>query len=149
MGKKSSTDKEEFYLSWSDDQKTFFAKKSTNSYLLLPENHMEIKVSHVSSVMGQCETVLENVKSHNSQALIQTVAGEVTEVGKNATGFLVGDQVVAFVQNRFVKSKVQVQEQSVIKIPTRNSSETAVVLSGGSRCTFYNLCNKKGVLKLP
>ncbi len=79
--------------------------------------------------MGESGTVLENVKSYNSRALIQVVVGVVTKVNEKSE-FRVGDQVLAFVQSKFVKTNVQVSLHSVLKIPAQNSSDIAAVLSG-------------------
>ncbi len=119
-----------FYFSWSDKLDVFFAKKLAKSRQKLPDQHVEIKISHVSSMLGECETILGNVKSHSSPAIMQAVVGEVTQVNECETELQAGDHVVGFIQSKWVGNRALVPLQSVLEKPPPCSSETAAVLSG-------------------
>ncbi len=123
----------EFYLSWSNQLKVFFAKKETKSQGELPVKHVEVKTLHTTSLIGQCRNILDNVKSYDSKAMTQTVVGVVTKVNECGSDIQVGDHVVGFLQSKWIKSSVLVPLQSVFKKPPQCLSENAAVLSGNDQ----------------
>ncbi len=123
----------EFYLSWSNQLKAFFAKKGTKSQGRLPGKHVEVKTLHTTSMIGQCRNVLDNVKSYDSKAMTRTVVGVVTKVSECESDIQVGDHVVGFLQSKWIKSSVLVPLQSVFKKPPTCLSENAAVFSGNDQ----------------
>ena len=120
----------DFYLSWSQSQQTFELKRLSDDNATLLAGFVEIKVTHISSVFGQTDKVLEEIKQYEPKQNCQCIVGCIAMVDEAASELKVGDEVIAFVSSKWVKSRIRIPIEQVLKKPTFLSKEQAVVTSG-------------------
>ena len=84
----------------------------------------------MSSAFGQTGHIIEEIKQSEPRQIFQCMVGEVTLVGKGALDYKIGDEVIAFVSSKWVRSRYRVPVKQILKKPTFLSKEQAVVASG-------------------
>ena len=121
---------DDFYLSWSQSQKTFELKRLTDYDTPLLPGFAEIKVTHISSAFGQIEKILEEIMKYEPKQNLKCIIGNITMVDEGMFEFEVGDEVIALVTSKWVRSRMRVPVEQVYKKPLFLSKEEAAVTSG-------------------
>ena len=121
---------DDFYLSWSKSQKTFELKRLTDYDTPLLPGFAEIKVTHISAAFGQIEKILEEIKKYEPKQNLKCIVGNITMVDEGTFEFEVGDEVIALVTSKWVRSRMRVPVEQVYKKPLFLSKEEAAVTSG-------------------
>ena len=127
-----------YYLSWSEFQQSFRLKRlNKDKTFLLPE-FVEIEISHVSSAFGQTGRIIEEIKQYEPRQIFQCIVGEVTLVGEDALDYKIGDEVIAFMSSKWVRSRCRAPVKQIVKKPPFLSKEQAAVASGKPAILILN-----------
>ena len=119
-----------FYLSWSQFQQVFELKKiSENKTRVLP-GFAEVRASHLSSAFGQAKNIVEEIRQYEPKRHFQCVSGSIDAIAEGLQEFKIGDEVIAFITSKWVKSRVLVPVTQLLKKPSFLSKEQAAVASG-------------------
>ena len=129
-------EQDDFYLSWSQCRQSFELKRITCEKTSLPHGFVEIKVSHISSAFGKTEKILDEIKQYEPKQNCQCIVGNITMVNEDVMQFEIGEEVVAFLTTKWVRSRIRVPAEHVFKKPLFLSKEQAVVASGMLRVYF-------------
>lgn len=119
-----------FYLSWSEKDLTYCVKKDMVGIRCVPDDNVIIDIKHISLPAGHSVRLLENVKSIDSNSLLQCASGVIIEAPANALGLNIGDEIVTVYNSKWVRSRLQMPIQSVTRKPPSLSSEQAAILTG-------------------
>ena len=119
-----------FYLSWSQFQQAFELKKLNENKTRVLPGFAGVRVSHISSVFGQARSVLEEIRQYKPKHHFQCISGCIDAIAKGVQEFEIGDEVIAFITSKWVKSRILVPVKQMLKMPAFLSKEQAAVASG-------------------
>ena len=123
-------EQESFYLSWSNYQKAFGMKKLTKDQSLMLPGFVEVEVSHISSAFGQVENILIEIKQHEPKDVLQCIVGKIATICETTLEYEIGDEVIAFLASKWVRSRVRIPVGQIFKKPLFLSKKLAAVTSG-------------------
>ena len=137
---KTSFEKQEnFYLSWSEADETYCIKGSPTERMLLTDDFVDVRVTHVSTPAGQCIELLHNVKSRKSSKLQQIAVGKIIATSTNQSEFKIGDDIIAVLNSKWIKDRLRLPIANVFRKPEFLTSEEAAVLPGKLEKLSYPL----------
>ena len=119
-----------FYLSWSQFQQVFEVKKLGENKTHVQPGYLEVRVSNISSAFGQAKNILEEIRQYQPKRHFQCVSGSIDAIAEDVQEFKIGDEVIAFITSKWVKSRVFVPVTQLLKKPSFLSKEQAAVASG-------------------
>ena len=123
-------EQDDFYLSWSQLEQAFELKRLAQDNTSVLPGFVEINVTRISSVVGQTDKLLEEIKQYEPNKQCQCIVGNITAVDEGTFEFDIGDEVIAFISSKWLKSRIRVSVEQVVKKPTFLSREEAVVICG-------------------
>ena len=121
---------ENFYLSWSEANETYCIKGSPVERMPLTDDFVDVRVSHMSTPVGQCIELLHNVRLRQSSNLQQIAVGNIIATSNNHSEFKIGDDVIVVLNSKWIKDKLRLPTTNVFKKPEFLTPEEAAVLPG-------------------
>ena len=136
---------ENFYLSWTESEQKFCAKKDLQGLRSLPSNHVAVDIKYVSFPAGSSKQLLDNIKLSPSRSLLQCAVGVIVDAGVEGNGLGVDDEIITVYNSKWVRNRVLIPTSKVIKKPPELNAKLAAISIGKvsvANVHIFNCMNK-------